>query len=287
MTTQLIVSMYGDIVAQLSPSLRDWWDEMEAWATKLRVPPNKIWAEFEQKPKGLIGDNAYTLARYRSRFIRQLDVANIRYLRLVRVWAEGGDCSLDWDFCGLYGPDRCAGAMFTVGVSLERLHCVPGASARDFSREAAHRGGCYLRTKYGFAVAMPRLFMSGGYAIGLASGELPEEMIDDCNAWSRFSGKECDRTLRNVYGYNVLNAKHLDMAVGDRRLEDWIRASGDRGHIEPLGDGLFLWTFQEGDDQEAFLNWDYPPVVQVREELKQHEIFPWQKFRRQLEEPLR
>jgi len=133
---------------------------------------------------------------------------------------------------------------------------------------------------------MPKLFMAGGYAIGLASGELPEDMIDDCNAWSRFSGKECDRTLRNVYGCNILNAKHLNISVGDQRLDDWIEGSAGRGHVEPLGDGLFLWTFQEGDDQDAFLKWDYPQVVQVREELKRHDIFPWQQFRREQERPL-
>jgi hypothetical protein len=64
--------------------------------------------------------------------------------------------------------------------------------------------------------------------------------------------------------------------VGGQRLGDWIAASGDRGRLEPQDDGLILWTFQEGDDEEAFLRWDYPPVVAVREQLKEYKIFPWQ-----------
>ena len=79
-------------------------------------------------------------------------------------------------------------------------------------------------------------------------------------------------------------------------MEDWIKASGGRrGRIEPLEGGSweggsleghsreggipggrFLWTFQEGDDQEEYLHWDYAPVVAVREELKKFKIFPWQ-----------
>jgi len=66
--------------------------------------------------------------------------------------------------------------------------------------------------------------------------------------------------------------------VGGQRLEDWIKVSGGWGRIEPLREGLFLWTFQEGDDQEGSLHWDYPPVVRVREELKRHRVFPWQRL---------
>jgi len=260
---------------------------MEVWATELEVPPNEISGGFKQKPKGLISHNAYKLAKYRNRFVRQLDDANVEYLDLMRVWPEGGYRISDWDFCGLYGNNGLAGAIFTVGIDLERLRAIPDASPRGFSQEAMCRNTQYVDAKYGFAVSMPKLFMPGGYALGLASGELPEDMIDDCNAWTRFSGRECERTLRNIYGHNVLNTRHLDILVGDQRLEDWIKTSRGRGRIEALGNGLFLWTFQEGDDQEEFLKWDYPPVLQAREELKQYEMLPWQRFRRQQQEPMR
>jgi hypothetical protein len=281
MRTQLVVSMYGDLVSPAFPPFGDWWEEMEVWATELKVPPNEISGGFKEKPKGLVSHNAYKLVRYRSRFAQQLDEANIQYLELMRVWPEGGYKTSDWDFCGLYGPDRPAGAIFTAGVDLGRLHASAHASPRGFSQEAVDRSRRYLSTKYGFAVTMPVLFMGGGYAIGLSSRELPDDMRWDTNAWARFSGKECNRTLRNVYGYNVLTSNHLDISVGGQRLEDWVKASHERGHLEPLGEELLLWTFQEGDDQEAFLVWNYPPVVRVREELKRYDIFPWQRLARQ------
>jgi len=281
MRTQVVVSIYGESVSLTFGSLRNWWNEMEAWATELKVPPNEISGGFKQKPKGLVSHNGYELARYRSRFIKQLETENIEGLELMRVWPEGGYKTVDWDFIGLYGRDRFTDTRFVVGIDVDRLRDLPGASVQSFSQEVIRRSRRYINTQYGLAVSMPRLFMAGGYAIGLSSRELPDDMGWDANAWGRFSAKECDHTLRNVYGYNILNAKHLDIAVGGQRLEDWIKVSNDRGRLDPLPGNLYLWTFQKGDDEEAFLAWDYPPVVRVREELKKYEIFPWQKLSRQ------
>ena len=166
---------------------------------------------------------------------------------------------------------------------MERLGHVPSVSAPGFTERMAYHGRSYLSVKYGFAVTMPRRFMPGFYAEGTASGELPEDLSWDASAWGHYSDHkpwraECDRTLRNVYGYNILNARHLDIPVGCRRLEDWLKASSGRGRLEPLGEDLFLRTFQEGDDHEAFLAWDYAPLVRVREELKRYDIFPWQRL---------
>ena len=185
MEIQLIVVTYGDLINPVSPPLRKWWDEIESWAINLNVPPNEISAGFKEKPKGLISHNAYKLARYRSLFAKQLDKENVEYIELMRIWPKEGYKTSDWDFCGLYGADRPAGAIFTVGVDLERLHVLANASPKVFSHEAVRRSSQYLQAKYGFAVSMPKLFMPGGYAIGLAA-EVPKEMVYDCNAWSRF-----------------------------------------------------------------------------------------------------
>ena len=254
---------------------------METWANELKVPLNEISEEFRQKTKGLVSHNGYKLAKYQNRFAEQLEVNNMEGLELMRLWPEGGYRTADWDFIGLYGRDRSTDTRFVVGIDVDRLRDLPGASPQGFSQEVIGRSRRYLNAQYGLAVSMPRLFMAGGYAIGLPSRELPDDMGWDTNAWSRFSAKECDHTLRNVYGHNILNAKHLDIAVGGQRLEDWIKASNEHGRFEPLGERLFLWTFQEGDDQGAFFAWDYPPVVRVREELMRYEVFPWQRLVRQ------
>ena len=203
MRIQPVVVTYGDLINPVSPSLQSWWNETETRATELNVALNEVSGGFRQKPRGLVSHNSYKLARYRSRFVQQLEAGNVEYLDFMRRWPEGGYRTSDWDFCGLYGLDPSAGAVFTVGIDLGRIRSITAASPRGFCQEAVHRSSQYLNAKYGLAVSMPKFFMPGGYAIGLAA-EVPEEMIADCNAWSRFSGKECDRTLRNVYGFNVL-----------------------------------------------------------------------------------
>jgi len=282
MKIQVVVSMFGEFMSPTSEKLQDWWNEMEMWATDLKVPPNEISGVFRQKPKGLISHNGYKLHRYRRRFAVQLKEKNIEGLELMQVCSEERYKMFDWDFLGVYGPDHPAGTSFIVGISKDRLREVPHYSSAIFCEEVARRSRSYLSLKYGFAVAMPKDFMPGGYAFGIAT-TMPEELMYDANAWAHYSNHkpwraECDKTLRNVYGYNVLSAKHLNIYIGDQRLEDWIITSSGRGRVEPLDKGLFLWTFQEGSDKEAFLSWDYPPVVRAREELKQYKIFPWQKL---------
>jgi len=292
MRTQLIVTMYGDIINPASSPLQNWLTDMESWAAELKVPPHELSGKFKQEPRGLVSRNAYKLAKYRSRFIEQLEANNVDDLDIICLWPGWHDRGLDWDFFSLYAQDPPAGVIFAVGMSMERLTQVPSVSALTFVQDAVCRARFYLSVKYGLAVTMPRRFMPGFYALGMASGELPQELDWDANAWGRYDSNrkpwraECDHSLRNIYGYNVLTAKHLDIRIGGQRLGDWIEASGGRGRIEPLSESLFLWTFQKGDDQEAFLAWDYPPVVRVREELKRYEIFPWQKMLREWQEPL-
>jgi hypothetical protein len=302
MKNQLITSIYGDPENPTSALLEDWWDKTEAWAVALGVPPNELSAKFEQKPKGVVACHGYNLTKYRNRFQKELEANNIHSLDLTTLMCEWKYKALDWDFEAMFGQDESAGMIFAIGIDLEKLHFNSRLSPLIFVADAMHQSGRYLSAQYGFAVSMPRNFMAGGYALGVAA-EMPDEMVYDTNAWSRFSGKECGRTLRNVYGYNILNSKHLDIDVGGTRLEDWIKSGGGRrGRIEPLdvslsrgesplgmapidrsqkagsAGGLFLWTFQEGDDQEKFLWWNYPRVVAVREELKRFKIFPWQRL---------
>lgn len=285
MRIQVVVSIYGESASLAFAPLRNWWNEMEVWATELKVPPNEISGGFKRKPKGLVSHNGYELNKYRSRFIKQLETENIEGLELIRVWPEGGYKMLDWEFLGLYGLDHPIGTTFMVGIDKNRLGEVPRYSLATFCKEVTRRSRSYLSARYGFAVAMPRDFMPGGYAVGIAT-TMPKELMYDANAWIHVSNHvpwraECNWRLRNVYGYNILTDKHLDISVGGQRLEDWIKVSNNRGRLYPLDRNLYLWTFQEGDDEEAFLAWDYPPVVRVRDELKNYEIFPWQKLIRQ------
>ena len=290
MRNQIVTVTYGDFINASDLRLSMWWEEIEAWAKDASVLPSEIAAKFKQKPSGLSMNTVHNLRKYRTRIVEQLNAENVEFLELVRVWPEGKDRVLDFDFCGMYGLDHVTGSIHVVGMSLSRLHDVPSLSPSGFAREIVHRSRSYLSARYGFAVSMPRSFMPSWYVGGVPSGGLPKEMLWDTNAWTHYrdgqggkaGGSKCDHILRNVYGYNILNPKHLEIDIGGGRLEDWIRSgNGQHGRIEPLEssspDKLFLWTFQEGDDQEKFLWWDYPPVVAVREKLKKFKIFLWQR----------
>ena len=277
MDSQLVICIYAVSGSVASTLLHDWWHDVETWAESLAVSPNEIVGGFRAKPERLVDGEGYNLAEYRSQFAKEVDCDNVEMLGLLSLPPEHSYKICDWRFAAQYGQDRFVDTIFLIGLDLRQLQQSTYQSAQCIACDVLHRSRPYLCGKNGFAMVMPRHFLPAGYALGIA-GELPQEMVYDCTAWRRFAGKECDQLIRNVFGYNLLNKKHLDIDIGGQRLEDWVKAKSDHGRIEPLDDGLFLWTFQEGDDQEAFLHWDYPPVVAVREELKRHRVFPWQRL---------
>ncbi len=283
MGSQLLVALFGDPSAFDGAILAKWWGESETWARVLGTAPNEIAGSFKCKPKGLTGNKGYPLVRYRAHFEKELAAENVECLALTRLARNWRMKAYDWEFETQFAYHETRAITLYTGVGVDCLRDASTHSPLAFAEEASDRGAGYFLCKYGFAVVMPRDFMVTGYISGLASDALPEEMVYDANQWSSFSDGEpgqsaCGRSLRNVYGYNVLNAKHLEIRVGGQPLQNWIKARRGRGRIEPWGEGLFLWTFQEGDDQGEFLRWDYPPVVRAREELKKHSIFPWQRF---------
>jgi hypothetical protein len=276
MAEHILVVQYTDPGIVSASLLSRWWQETEKWAAVLGVELNEVTASFRDKPKGLVNGSGYDLNRYQRRIQEQIEIDNVEYAALTRL-ADGWKYKVtDWEFHSDFGRFNDAFAIMSSGICLETLRLGCGLTPAQFARDAMHHRGGNVRTSYGMAVVMPTLFVAPGYAMGVASGEMPKEMIWDCAAWRRSAGKQCDHVIRNVFGYNILNPMHLEIDVGGQRLGDWIEASGDRGRLELQDDGLILWTFQEGDEEEAFLRWDYPPVAAVREQLKEHRIFPWQ-----------
>jgi len=278
MDEQLIVARYGAPDSVCATAFEKWWLETERWAETLGTRPNEVNARYRVEPRGLVNGNAYKVMQYRGRIETELHAGNIEKLGLTRLIADWRFKALDWEFGADYGRFGTEFAMVSSGISLDALGKLPNVSPHGFVESAVRQSNAFLDATYGFAVMLPRRFMPACYVIGVASGEMPEEMVYESNAWMQFSARECDRTLRNVFGYNMVNPRHLDIDVGGQRLRDWICSSSNRGRIETQADGLLLWTFQEGDDQEAFLDWDYPPVAAVREELKRHGVFPWQRL---------
>jgi len=270
---KLLVAFYGrNQPDDSAAALVEW----QRWVAESFGDATHLWATFAMKPEGLRNDKAYGIARYKAALDDQVARGNVTHLTLTSMASNPkGYIAFEWDWTATLGlADERFGPIFVVGLDVGENRGIGCGLAERCESIATPMIG----SEYGFAATFPQDFMPAGYAIGLACSGADEAFVYDANAWTRFAGKECGRSIRNVFGYNILNPKHLDIDVGGQRLESWIRTSSDRGRLEPHEYGLILWTFQEGDDQAAFLHWDYPPVVAVREDLKRHRIFPWQRL---------
>lgn len=277
MESQTVACMYSGSGTVPFRSLEEWWTDIEHWAKKLGMPITDLEGSIVASQANGTDKGAYEQTEDRIRFSRALELGTARGMSLQSMPSKRAYRMTDWRFMGHYGEDFGTGATFMVGIDNSSLAADAKCSALEFVDEVMQRSTKYVAGDSGFAFVMSRYSMPAGYVLGIA-GELPQDLVYDCTAWRRFAGKECDHSIRNVFGYNILNTKHLNIDIGGRRLEEWIKASAGRGRIEPLKGGLFLWTFQEGDDQEKFLWWDFPPVMAVRDELKKFRVFPWQRL---------
>lgn len=277
---RLLVVTYGLEVPKPYVCFRLWWERVERLGNSLGIPPLKVYGWFKERPHRIKDGSSHLLSRSRKRFEEQAQKDNVLSLGLERLTQPGGYCAFDWEFTAECGEGAGVNGLSYVGIDLEfaRFNSDGCRSVSAFVNEVVKIGCEFAEVAYGLGFIMPWKFMAPGYAIGLGCGGADKELIHDANEWSMSASKQCGAILRNVFGYNLLNERHLDINVGGQRLEEWIRADSSRGRLEPLEGGLIQWTFQDGDDESAFLHWDYPPVVKVREELKKYNIFPWQRL---------
>ncbi len=253
--------------------------EWLAWVAEHMGKETHLAGYFKHPAAGLKCGRAYRSGKSRRKKLdAELARGNIVELELTLMTKPEGYIAFEYEWAAV------------VNVTLDRLgpFCALAWETAVRQRDASLPGvvdildaygrltRCMMQTRYGFAAIMPQRFMPMGYAYGLACGGAPTEFVYDANSWTRYGRKECDRVLRNVFGYNILNRDHLDIDVGGQRLEDWIRSSGDKGRLEPVEGDLFTWTFKGDDDNDSFLHWDYPPVVAVRRQLSERKLFPWQ-----------
>jgi hypothetical protein len=267
---QLITVAFAPVTDALIKTIGQWWQTTKLWADEMTISTTHISAAFKIKPKGLTNYHVYKLSKFRSKIERELEEGNITYIELSNIQEHCSDV-LDWDFYASFGPSK---GIFIIDAGL-RLR-PGGPSPASFAVKTIIHSLNYSQCLYGFAVIMPRKLMPGAYVIGVASAELPDYLVFDADLWESGASSSCDRNLRNVYGLNLLGPKHLKIPVGGQTLEEWIASAPGRGRLQPFAKSYFLWTFQEENDDEAFLRWDCPSVVRVREELKKYRLFYWQ-----------
>jgi hypothetical protein len=95
----------------------------------------------------------------------------------------------------------------------------------------------------------PSLYAIGlNYGAGASSGPEYEESVN-IGRWSDGMEQHVYRggILRDVYPWNFLNRKQLDMNVGDISLEQWIQQDDNRGSLNPISKDLHLWEVQDAN----------------------------------------
>jgi hypothetical protein len=92
------------------------------------------------------------------------------------------------------------------------------------------------------------------YAIGIgmnspSSGSGYEESLLD-SRWCDTGMPKCvyrEGILRNVFPWNFLNRKQLNMNVGDKSLEQWISQKAKRGSLVSVSESLSFWEVEDSE----------------------------------------
>ncbi|MEQ8790378.1 MAG: hypothetical protein RIC55_29050 [Pirellulaceae bacterium] len=271
---KLVVAHYGRQVPE-NPiaALTEWSD----WVAEHIGAETHLTANFLVSADGHKDGEAYRSDIHKATLCAELERGNVAQLTLTSMASKpSGYMAFEYDWTALLDvtTGRFGPACVLVLDADEQQSTSDLSALCDAYGVLARR---LINTGYAFIAAMPQDFMPIGYSIGLACGGAPEEFVYDANAWRRYARKECDRSLRNVFGYNILNDAHLNLDVGGEPLEAWVSSGSGRGQITPLSGDLHVWTFQKADPS-GFLLWDCAAVVAVREQLKQHRFFPWQRL---------
>jgi len=278
---KFIVGFHGPCLRKSGrvAALQRWWSWNEELVGSFELQLTHVSCLFNKKPSRMSGNKAYQLGRNRKRIEKELSAGNVQVLELDTIHSKpDGYIAFDWDHTSSLGDTDRYGAMLLVGIDTQHIDSWDKSRRCAFANEVFGEASATMKVCYGFSTCMPRDYMPLGYALGVACGEAPEEVRYDANSWRHCVQKHSHRLLRNVHGYNVIDANHLAIRVGDLSLEQWIRQDASRGKIDSLNGSLYLWTFEDLSENAEFLDWNFAPIEEVRRELSEHRIFPWQEY---------
>jgi hypothetical protein len=100
---------------------------------------------------------------------------------------------------------------------------------------------------YGYMFFMQRRFGATWYHDGMPYAYVSEanlrsdEQKSNIGAWSHSSEHFKQPLLRDVYPYNFLSRRYLELPVHGTTLRRWIEADPSRGTLEPLTDTITTW----------------------------------------------
>ncbi len=259
-------------------SLGRWLEETEQFGMALGYPPTHCYARLHEKTSRLRTSKTYTWKRKRESVLAEHREGNLLDAALWATEPKWQQIDLDirWYSDCSNRMDRDRGLSRFLREISDYVAAEAGRSLRELANESLAACQRYFRPSYGLATLLPRDWLPNAYGIGMPMASMPSLLRCDANDWFIRSRFECDRVVRNVCGLNVLGAGHLELQVGGIPFRQWVSGAGHRGRLEPLGEGLWLWTFEGTGEGDEFLRWDHPAVAQTRRELMAEGFFPWQ-----------
>jgi hypothetical protein len=250
-------------------------DDMAAY---LDCKLNMVSFGLKLQSSGLHSHRLYTLPRMWKRVEREVLGGNIDNISLRSIPNPNRDiAAFDWQVlidCGFF-PDLGL-RLIQVGLDFDQLQSKLDTTGLKTLLGICARVCRILSAEYGYMTNMPRVFLPGGYAIGLM-GRAPDKLIYDANSWSEGASREFATKIRNVHPVNFVTAAHLEQRVRHEELHAWINEDPQRGELNTWNDELHLWSFVRPDDELAMsMRWSNPSVVAVRNVLEGALFFPWQ-----------
>jgi hypothetical protein len=115
----------------------------------------------------------------------------------------------------------------------------------------AEYGYCFVRDE----MCIPTIYPHGGQACLDHNIARPE--VEEKHGWGDFAAEGCMWTqpwpiFRDLYQVNLVSKRHAQTPIeGLGYLFDWIGAQPDRGRLEDLDEGRWLWSLTDGEMVEV------------------------------------
>lgn len=274
----LVVAGYSCNSKHIPPELFErWWEDQSQHGERLNHRINTLYASFRSKPRGLKDHKLYRSQAHRQRLKDEIKRNNLLSLGMECLPDAYELASFDGSISSYYCEDEEAGISMVNAFRTEVFQN-ESVSAADSACSILERYNTYHPVEYGFATIMPANYMPAGFAIGLSTTTADRLVRRDATTWRRFASSQCDIRIRNVFAINYLSETHLAIPVGSVALGDWIRQTAQRGRLVFLGSRQYCWTIGEDDGTEDWLRWNSLAIQEVRSQLAEWSIFPWQEL---------
>jgi len=256
--------------------IHPWWDFSELVCNDLGVSPIYIGVTMKNKVRGISNENVCNYLRYKSRIQHQLELDNVQNIELFAINDPKGYIAWDYTFTAYVRVEPLRGNVMLVSFDTGLVPTWNRLNAVEFFECCMNIATRHMQVDYGFSMMMPNRWLPAGYALGIGGGNAERRIIRDANAWMDFAERDCHKWLRNAFGWSLLSKEHLAINVDGVTLEEWIQQTPHRGKLIPMSNNLTCWTFEDETENMDFLNWENPSVENVRRQLEQYKIFPWQ-----------